>query len=344
MPSVLNSLISVFALAALSACAGPKAPADYLRGQRLDRQKSYRQAAAAYAKAADAICPAAHRYCDQARLRHAEALESLGAWNEAESAYRALKETALDRKNGGRASFRIAAIAERQKKPTKLVLARYQQTILDFGDEVAAEDALRALIRLYRQNLDEPRLIKRLIALSARSERRGIADNLLYRAAEIYRRRGEDDEALKLYDRLIAGYRRSGLRDDCIWAAGQLLEKRGDFSGALRRYRKLLVERKDAYMVGSYNSVYLDDAQLRVALIELQKLKSQARAIEAFETLRDDFPHSILRDDAHFWLATIHLAAGKRKRACKELKTLLERYPDGNHARRARMKLGAIGC
>src|SRR2546429_589135 len=68
---------------------------------------------------------------------------------------------------------------------------------------------------------------------------------------------------------LAAGYRRSSLRDDALWRAAHLLREHGDAAGALARLRLLLATRRRALITGSYNSEWLDDAQLLVGRIQL---------------------------------------------------------------------------
>src|SRR5207248_4427551 len=131
-------------------------------------------------------------------------------------------------------------------------------------------------------------------------------------------------------------YPHSGLRDDGLWRAAELLRGSGDFDGALRRLRRILASRKDALITGSYNYLQLDDAQLLTGRIYLDDLHDPARAAEAFQLLADDYPESVLRDDALYDLARAKREQHDVPAACRALARLIKQFPDGNRVRAAR--------
>src|SRR5205807_392782 len=82
-------------------------------------------------------------------------------------------------------------------------------------------------------------------------------------------------------DALADRYPRSSLRDDALWRAAHLLREMGRPDDAIERLRRILRTRKDALVTGSYNMLYLDDAQLLLGEIELDDLHDAARAADA---------------------------------------------------------------
>ena len=154
---------------------------------------------------------------------------------------------------------------------------------------------------------DEPRdwqaLAQRLAALYPRVVKFDVGDNVMFEHGMLLSRHDQPTEAVAVFDALADAYPHSSLRDDGLWRAAALLRARGDFDGALARLKRILASRKDALITGSYNYLQLDDAQLLVGRIYLDDLHDPARAAEAFELLADDYPESVLRDDALYELA-----------------------------------------
>jgi tetratricopeptide (TPR) repeat protein len=284
------------------------------------------------------------RDCRTIRLRIAETLLQLRRDREAVQSYLALRAWTRDPQTAARASARAAELLERDPRTVTAALRLCRETILAFPAEVPAEDCLRRIVFFHKTHRRDGELAGLLLDLFRKLQQTLIGDNLLFEAAAIYERHGRSAEALALYDQLVSSYPHSPLYDDSLWQAAQILEARKDWNGALRRYYKLLATRREALLVGSYNSVYLDNAQLRVGILRLDQLNDPQGALSALELLRDDFPTSLLRDDAQFWIAQVHRRTGNRTAACQDLQRLLRDFPDGNQARKARQALGDLSC
>ncbi len=78
--------------------------------------------------------------------------------------------------------------------------------------------------------------------------------------------------------------------------------------------------------------------------IYLDDVHDPERASAAFALLADDYPESVLRDDALFELARARLAAHDHDGACRALARLLRQFPDGNMARTARARAQELAC
>jgi tetratricopeptide (TPR) repeat protein len=328
-------------LLCFGSCSGATPmPAAYRRGVALEREQKHSAALASYREAVQK-CTADTRACRQCRLRLAETQARLGRHRQALRTYLALRGWTADPATAARAQERAAGLLEGPLGRQRRALALYRRTLLDFPGEVAGEDALRRWLELQPRVSGEGAsgLVRALIALQRRLRGTPLADDILFAAARIYLRQGDREQARRLFDRLWRADSRSPLWDDALWQAGQILEQQRRWSEAIDRYRRLVASRKQAYLVGSYNSVHLDDAQLRIGLIRLERLADPRGAIAALQTLRDEFRDSILRDDAQWWIARAQLQLGQPGAACAALRRLVRQFPDGNHTRRARQEL-----
>jgi tetratricopeptide (TPR) repeat protein len=324
-------------------CSATTLPAAFHRGQAHERRGDHAAALAAYRRALPR-CPDAEG-CLSTRLRIAEQLVALRRFRDAARSYLALSRTTQLARGRARAQHRAARLYERQLGEPARARALYRRTLLGYPDEPAGEDALRDGFALARRQLGVASALTELLALYPRVRHRRLADNLLFTAAQVYARHGRPTEAIQLYQRLLVEMPKSPLVDDALWEAARLDEAAGRWRAALKRYRRLLVGRTYPLLgAGSFNSVYVDDAQLRRGLIYYQQLKQPKRALRELRLLRDDFPDSRLRDDAAWWIARIHHEAKRKHHACVALATLLTRFPDGNHARRAARARKAWGC
>ncbi len=330
----------------LAGCSGAPLPSDLERAQRLEAERRDEEALAAYAQgraACDRGERRPHDDCGVAATREAQLLERLGRDADAEAAWEALPARTTDPRKAARALARAAELAD-EKLHDPARAARIAWACVErYPDEVPADDALALALRIDRPR-DARGTLQRIDRLAGRLASEDIADNLWFAGAAIALELDGPAAAVARYDELARRFPRSGLRDDALWRAAELLRKNGDPDGARKRLQLLLDTRRDALIVGSYNSLLLDDAQLLVGQIWLDDLHDPARAAEAFQKLADDYPDSTLRDDGLFELARARLALNDRAGACAALARLLREFPDGNRARAARDKQRELAC
>jgi len=164
-----------------------------------------------------------------------------------------------------------------------------------------------------------------------------IADNLLWELADLTEHELGDLEAARaLYDRIPADTPASGLRDDARWHAARISRLLHDPDGAVRRLRGLLATREVALGAGSYFSIWLDNAQLELGKILRDDLHDLARAAAAFRRLPEDYPASILRDDALYELAITLERMHDHPAACAALARLARLFADSKYLARGR--------
>lgn len=284
-----------------------------------------------------------HDDCGLAATREAQLLEQLGRYPEAAAAWEALPARTGDPRKAARALVRAAEIAvEKLNDPDRAAKIAWR-CVDRYPDEVPADDALAIALRIDKAR-DPKSALAMVDQLLARHPGADVADNLWFASAEIARGLGAPKDAVARWDELAKRIPGSGLRDDAWWKAAGLLREIGDFDGARHRLQQILDTRNDAVIVGSYNSILLDDAQLAIGQLFLDDLHDVPKAIEAFKALADDYPASTLRDDGLFELARAELAANDRPAACAALARLVKQFPDGNRVRAGREKSSELHC
>jgi tetratricopeptide (TPR) repeat protein len=332
--------------ALITGCSAPATPRAIAEAERLDRAGRDAEAERAYRAAARERCdgmPSNARWCAGALAGQASALARLGRRAEAAAVYESMPSAAPP----DAAARALVAAAELRLSlgEEERAWALFWRALVEYPDETGAEDALRHLVRDGRRR--NPRQLHGvLVELHRRLGATAAGDNLLFAIAELAGEElGDPLAAIDACDRLAARYPDSPLRDDALWTTARLLRARGDAEGALRRLRALLATRERAFLVGSYHSVHLDDAQLEAALVLRDDLRRPREAIEELGKLPAHYPDSLLRDDALVELAATHAALGDRARACAALAELGAGFPDSRHLlERAPSLRARLGC
>jgi tetratricopeptide (TPR) repeat protein len=278
--------------------------------------------------------------CGDALLGEAEVLEHAGRTQPAIATYLAIPPRAGDdAATAATAIYRagLLLLGDHQVTPAWTQLWR---VVTDYPDEPVAGDALRALVtdgrgRDARALADE---LARLLTPLAETQ---VADNLLWWLADLTEHElGNAPAARVLYDRIYTDYPASGLRDDARWHAARISHALGDLRGAVARLRALLATREVAIGAGSYFSIWLDDAQLELGKILRDDLHDLPGAAAAFRRLPEDYPASILRDDALYELAVTLEQAHDHPAACAALARLAGEFADSKYIARGR----ELGC
>jgi tetratricopeptide (TPR) repeat protein len=344
-----RSWAAIIALATVG-CGPPAPPADLARAEKL-RQRGDDAAALVAYDAATATCAKLRdrgrraRFCGLAFSGRADVLERLGRPDEAAQAYEDCAAAIPDADATAAGCLHAAAMLRLRLGQDARAYDLFWKVIVAFPDETAAEDALRVVVRDGRRRapaqLDD--VLGRLYERLAESE---LADNLLFARADVREHElGDPRGALDLADRLVERYPTAALADDALWVGANLARRLDDPKGALRRLEALLATRETAYLVGSYHSIWLDDAQLLAAVIWRDDLGEPKRALALLGDLPRHYPDSILRDDAVWEAALTRAALADRPGACRDLGTLAAKYPDSKHLLEdAPAKARVLGC
>ncbi len=234
---------------------------------------------------------------------------------------------------GARALYRAASILDDLGEARRAESLLFE-TIDSYPEMLAADDALRRLVDLYRRQGRVGALLPLLKRRFLRLVRNDIADNLLFEAAEILRQDlGQRDAAAALYLELARTYPKSPLLDDSLWLAGQIRRQQKRYRDAILIFKRLLATREDAFGGASYLSEWLDDAQLAIAKIWLLGLRRPKRAQAELRELISSFDSSVLRDDAQHWIVLCEVERGRLRQAKMALAKLRRDYPDSRYAR-----------
>lgn len=269
--------------------------------------------------------------CATAHLHHAELLVIMERKLEAAREYEAIpKALSNDPAPSAQATLKAARIYLELGEDER-AYALFWTTITQYPGEAFAADALRIVVRDGRKR-NARQLFMVLETLLERFADSEVGDNLHYHLAQLAEEEfGALEPAREHYDKLVASHPESGLIDEALWNGARLSRTLGDGKGAVRRLRKLLSTREVAVGAGSYFSVYLDDAQLELGRVLRDDLAKFRAAITEFRRLADDYPASILRDDALFEEAVTWQKAGNTPKACKALSRLLQKWPDSKY-------------
>lgn len=327
------------------ACSAPATLSDLRTAEQRADAGDVDGAVAAY-RTAQTTCAAlrparrARAACGEALLGEAEVLEHAGRTEHAIDAYLAIPPRAGDdRMTAATAVYRAGELLLRAQRVAPAWTALWR-VVTDYPDEPLAGDALRTLVtdgrhRDVRALADQ---LGRLLTPLAETE---VADNLLWSLADLTEHELANPEGARaIYDRIPVDYPASGLRDDARWHAARLSRLLGDPAGAARRLRALLATREVALGAGSYFSIWLDDAQLELGKVLRDDLRDLPGAAAAFRRLPEDYPASILRDDALYELAVTLERMRDHPAACAALARLARQFADSKYIARGK----ELGC
>ncbi len=318
-----------------SACSAPAQIRDLSAAEEHERSGQVEEALRSY-RAAQKSCTKLSNSrrrkssCASAHLQYAQLLASEKRLEEAIAAYQDAEAILTTRPDQAQACY-AAALAYWELGQDKQAYQYLWRTLTFYPEQQFAADALKYLLRDGRERAPED-LRAQLSALSNSLAGSKVADNLLVALAEL-----EENEfhaprkALAYYDELVAQHRSSGFYDDALWHGARLSHELGDDKGAVSRLRTLLSTREVAIGAGSYFSVWLDDAQLRLGVLLRDGVGDKEAAIRAFAKLPSDYPASILRDDALYERAVTKSQLGRTEDACKDLAKLQHKYADSKY-------------
>ncbi len=144
--------------------------------------------------------------------------------------------------------------------------------------------------------------------------------------------RGDAKGAERLLAHAQEAARETPWADDALYWHAEALARLGTHARALALYRGLIDARASSWFVGSYDSVFYDDALLAVGEM-LEAMGRKREAERAYAALADKAPTSRFLDDAAFRRALLRFAAGARG----ALGEFVAHYPDSRHVRAARL-------
>ena len=334
--AVSRSLVAIAGALLLAACGASKPPAELTRAHKLEQRGDDAGALAAYDRAI-VTCTRVREQrpreesCAQARSGRAFTLERMGRLDDALAAWLDMAKAMADVPDQAGRALHEAALIELRRHHDKAAYDLFWRVIVAHPDATAADDSLRVVVRDGRRR-NARELDGVLAKLWQRHQKTELGDNLIAARADLAEHELADSKsALDLWDQITLLYPKGPFYDDALWHAARIARAGGDPKGALARLRKLLATREEAFMIGSYHSVFLDDAQLEVGLILRDDLGEPRPALDAFAQLGKHYPDSILRDDALWQIALTRAALDDKPGACAAIAQIKKGYQDSKY-------------
>ncbi len=202
-----------------------------------------------------------------------------------------------------------------------------------FPDALVADRAVEML------GLHDPDPVDWLEAAAERHADASVGDNALWWAAQAaIRRFGDVGRGRRLLRALTRRFPGSPYVDDALWLLGALYRALGDSARAEACYASLVeIRGESSWFVGSYHSVYLDDAALWIGHLRFDR-GELAGARAAYRWLLSRLETSTLRDDAWWGIASAEARLGQDPSVAA--RRLIEAHPDSRYAAAARRLLG----
>ncbi len=321
-------------LGGLLGCA-PEMPEAYHKalaeGQRARTAGRYAEAAAAYERAADAAERLKDR--DDAWFSVARAKEDAGDLAGAKAAYERIVAQSPDGPRTGRALFALAYFEIAHGDAEKGYKALWE-ALQKFPNHGNADRALKELADREEERGGLGARITWLASVQARFAATELDEVVVYELGLALRAAGRNEEARAQFVAAAEAHPHpfGGLTDDAWWHAAEIDRELGRPAQAIDDLRRMLAPRERSSMNGSYTRQRFPPGQMLIAEIYRDDLHDHAAARREFQRLFDDFPDSVLRDDALYQQALLARADGDLKGACGAAERLVDKLPDSRYA------------
>ena len=221
---------------------------------------------------------------------------------------------------------------------------RYWELLEKFPETVAAEDALWKVLDLSRSQPTV--LLRRLLKFYTRKPSSFVADLVLFECARLaHGQPGTKwkNYAVHLLTFLARRHPDSPRRDEALYTAARWSRELGRTREAIAFLHQLLQTRESSLFFGDYNSQWLDDSQLLLGDLYLERAEPKS-ALKAWSDLPVKFPESRLRDRAWIRLMELHTAQNRPKQACATARELVKKMPRSRFAPQAKKLLAGCGA
>ena len=261
-----------------------------------------------------------------------------GQTQDAVARFEAIIQEPIDDEHGARAAYQLARMAPDEDARA----ARCQPILARYHEHVAAEHCLHDMRRRWRDQGQPQRFIQALDALldGQLPPKSDLYDYALFLKARALDQDLDDaTAALAAYDALYAYDPKGALADDALWESAQIFKRQARWPQAIERLSRLVKDVETSWFVGTYESEFADDARYTMGLIHKQELGLLPEAIGHFEAFIQEFPTSLLRDDAA-WQIVECLHQQQDPSWADAARRFAQDYPESRHVRRAQALLG----
>lgn len=231
-----------------------------------------------------------------------------------------------------RALATAAAIHQWDLGNTAKAKALYDRILQGHSNRRGVMPALVQRLGIERDELGAKAEVELALLLERRQPRGEQAPWLLLRAARVLAEELDDPvQAIGLLERVRAEHDESTYVDDALFEEAGYLRKIKRSSAALILYGAIIDSQSSSLVVGSYDSVFLDDAFFQKAETLRIELRDAARAEKAYLELVDKVPNSTLVDDALFQARLLAAARGDTARAVELVGMLRKLRPESRY-------------
>ena len=258
-------------------------------------------------------------------------------------AARALVELAIHSRrqdDRARAYYDLARLAEDRGR---LAAAErlYQNLVRTYPNLMPGERSLAHLLRIARgRGVDAvDRHLAWTRSLAETLAHTGLADDLVYQAADEARRRAEALDTPASWARAEALYRRiadgpkTPLWNDAWWELSWLFHRQHRFAEEIAALETILRSREVLSLFGQDEHPYFWQGQLRIARVRMLDLADPRRAVDDWLRYAALFPRTIKKDDVRFYALCAALQAGETQRAADLEALLVREHPDSRFLR-----------
>ncbi len=304
-------------------------------GERHQRHGRYDEAAAAWARAAEEADRRVDR--DEALYRRSRALRRAGRHAEAVADLDAIVATQPPSRRTARALLDASRIRIEHLDQRARGIADLERVVLEFPDEGPAGRALHTRLLYLQEEAGVDAVLGRIETFYDAVGATKLGDDLLSREATLRLEAGDRAGTRRALERIVSEhpYPQGHRWDDANVRLATMDVEDGQPRAAIERLERMLERSEGTMTPGSYTLPSFAAAQLQIARIHRDQLDDKDAASDAFEAVYDDFPNSLLRDDAITEMAEMWLAAGETRRACRAFERVVEEFEVGAARRRA---------
>jgi hypothetical protein len=229
-----------------------------------------------------------------------------------------------------------AAYLEIEQGHTERGYTDLRRALLAHPESGLADRALRRLLEHTIESAGPSAALQLLDQLEPQVGHAELHELVLYeRARQIEIERGAW-QALPHYRRVVVEhpYPEGRFWDECVLHSVRLLRQLGHPRRALAWIEWMLEHRESANWVGSYERHY-SQAHYEMAEIWRDDLDDWRRARSEFRAVFEEYPTSLLRDDALWQAVQLSLVHGDTAAGCKDLDALRLEVPNSRYLGRS---------
>ena len=320
----------------LGACACARQHSTPYLNERAAAERHY--ASGRYAEAAEAwgkVAKDAEHQDDRAEAlyRAAAARQRGGDTAAARASYREVLALAPDGPRAARAAFELAWL-EIERGDTRSGERALLDVTLRYQDSALAGRAFAGLASRLEARGGPQATLALIDQLRPKIHQPELAEQVRYAEGRLLRTTGQVERARRVFLELARDfpYPQGAFWEDALWHAADIERSQGQPQAAVGHLERMLREVEPALLQGSYTRPRYAEAQYRIAEIYRDDLAQPERARREFRRVFNEYPTSLLRDDALWQEALIGWGGSDSSASCDPLTKLVSELPDSRYA------------